>query len=312
MTDDRESTGLTRRRALALGGATLGSVAVLGTALGQEDDGPNGTDTGPDGGNRRYRVTVADLTSGQPLTPPAIALHRPDVEVFAVGEPANTATQQLAENGNLDPLTELLSTTESVRASAVADGPLVPKSDPGDTGLPYYRTIELSADASATHMTVASMLIATNDGMTALDTVPLPEAVNESRTYYANGYDVGTEQNTERYEDLVPPAQSLIQGGEATGGTTESNPDIAEDDVIRPHPGIRGVGDLDPDVYDWREPASLVQVERLDGTQPGTETPTGTETGTETQSETPGTPGTETGTPGTPGTETGTETGTGM
>ena len=106
------------------------------------------------------------------------------------------------------------------------------------------------------------MLVATNDGIVGLDTVPLPQRVNESRTYFANGYDVGTEQNTEMFADLVPPAKTLILGGEPEG-TGESNPDIAEDDVITPHPGIQGVGNLPPSVYDWSEPAALVQVERV-------------------------------------------------
>jgi len=34
--------------------------------------------------------------------------------------------------------------------------------------------------------------------------------------------------------------------------------------VIRPYPGIQGGADLDPDVYGWREPAALVQVERIE------------------------------------------------
>ena len=282
MTDDAD-TPLTRRGALALGGAALGGYALSGTAFasshtdggdgtdgdgmdgdGSDGDGPDGAGTG--GGSRSYRVTVANLTSGQPFTPPAVALHRPDVEVFSVGDPANTQTQQLAENGNLQPLLDLIEATDSIRAAAVADAPLVPSHDPGDTGNPYHATLELSADASATHLTFVSMLIATNDGLVGLDTVPLPERVNASRTYYANGYDVGTEENTEDFDDMVPPAQSLIQGGSADGGTTESDPDIAEDDVIRPHPGITGDDDLDPSEYGWREPAGLVQVERL-GTQ---------------------------------------------
>jgi hypothetical protein len=111
------------------------------------------------------------------------------------------------------------------------------------------------------------MLIGTNDGIVGLDTVELPTAVNESKTLYANGYDVGTEQNTEVFADMVPPAKTLIVGGEPEG-TTESDPAIAEDDVIRPHTGIQGVGDMDPAVYDWREPAALVQVERIDGEGP--------------------------------------------
>lgn len=258
---------MSRRRALILGGAALGGAGLGGISVvtGQnENQGDNQSD---DNESRQYRVTVTNLTQGQPVTPPAVAIHRPDVEVFAVGEPANTPTQQLAENGNLGPLLELIESTNSIRDAAVGDTPLVPEADPGDTGNPYYATLHLSADASARYLTFVGMLIATNDGIVGLDTVPLPERINESRTYYANGYDVGTERNTEDFDDLVPPAQSLIQGEEAEGGTTESDPGIAEDGVIRPHPGIQGNGDLDPDVYGWREPAAVVQVERLDGLQ---------------------------------------------
>ena len=268
MTSDEVGLPLSRRRALALGGAALGGTALSGTALGTDDDDEHGgdddrKDDDDDDGARQYRVTVANLTSGQPFTPPAVAAHRPTVEVFSVGEPANEVVQQIAENGNLDPLVSLIDETDAIRAAAVAEQPLVPSSDPGGTELPAYATLELAADASATHLTFISMLIATNDGFVGLDTVPLPAEGNASRTYYANGYDAGTEQNTEQFADMVPPAQSLIQGGEAEGGTAESNPDLAEDGVIHPHAGIQGDGDLDPAVYGWREPAALVQVERL-------------------------------------------------
>ncbi|HKJ57592.1 MAG TPA: spondin domain-containing protein [Halobacteriales archaeon] len=269
MTDDGRTPALTRRGALALGGAAIGGVAIGGASAAAQNDDGNGDDNAndDDDGNgdeaRHYRVTVANLTPGQPFTPPAVAAHRSDVEVFAVGEPANEPTQELAENGNLEPLLEFVGGSNAVRDAAVGQSPLVPEDDPGETGQPYVTMLTLSADASAEFLTFASMLIATNDGFVGLDTVPLPDRVNESRTYYANGYDAGTERNTEDFDDLVPPAQSLIMGGEADGGTTESDPALAENGVIRPHPGIQGVGDLDPEVYGWREPAALVQVERL-------------------------------------------------
>ena len=268
-----ERASLSRRSTIALAGTTLGGLTLGGVSLTraqeEEERGQDDEDDGNDG-NRNYRVTVANLTRGQPFTPPAVAAHRPDVEVFAVGETANEPTRQLAENGNLDPLVELIEETGSIRGAAVGSSPLVPEDDPGQTGLPYFATLELSADASARYMTFVSMLVATNDGIVGLDTVPLPEAVNESRTYYANGYDVGTEQNTELFADLVPPAKTLILGGEAEG-TDESDSELAEDDVIRPHPGIQGVGNLPPSVYDWREPAALVQVERVEGFDAATE-----------------------------------------
>ncbi|WP_276258541.1 spondin domain-containing protein [Haloglomus litoreum] len=261
---DHDLMPTTRRGLLALGGAALGTTALAGPSFAGGDDNDGDDDDDDRGrGARSYRVTVANLTPGQPFTPPAVALHRPAVEVFSVGDPANEPTRQVAENGNLGPLVELIEATDAIRAAGVGDAPLVPASDPGDTGNPYYASLELSADASATHLTFLSMLVATNDGIVGLDTVPLPERVNASMTYYANGYDVGTEENTERFEDLVPPAQTLILG-EGEGGTTESDPDLAEDGVIRPHPGITGDGDLDPAVYGWREPAGYLQVERLD------------------------------------------------
>lgn len=252
---------LTRRRVLALGGTTVGALAFGGASFAgaQEDDG------GDDGeGARQYRVTVANLTHGQPFTPPAVALHRPDVELFSVGEPASDELEALAENGNLEPLLGLAEDADSVRAAAVGDEPLVPEDDPAQTDLSYYTELELSADASATHFSFVSMLVATNDGFVGLDTVELPEETNESHTHYANGYDAGTEENTERFADLVPQAKTLVIGGESEG-TTEDDSDIAEDGVVRPHPGIEGRGNLPPEVYDWREPAALVQVERIGG-----------------------------------------------
>jgi sugar lactone lactonase YvrE len=265
------SVRLTRRSALALGGVALGGTLLGGRALGTtalESGGQSGADAATQtqrsgDGTNEFLVTVTNLTPGQPFTPPLVALHQPEVEVFSVGEPATDAVRELAENGNLDPLVERVGATPEVRAAAVGDAPLVPRADPGETGNPYYATLALSADESATHLTFLGMLVATNDGFVGLDTVELPAEVAESRTLYAAAYDAGTEQNTERFEDLVPPAQSLIQGGEATGGTTESDPEIAEDDVVRPHPGIGGDGDLSPEVYGWDGPVAAVHVEKV-------------------------------------------------
>ena len=263
---------LTRRRALAAGGVALGTTVFGGSTLasshgnGDDESGGEGDESGGEGdAGHEYRVTVTNLTSGQPFTPPAVALHQPSVEVFSVGDPANEPVQQIAENGNLDPLVSLIESTSAIRAAGVGEAPLVPSADPGGTGNPYYTTLTIAADESATHLTFISMLIGTNDGFVGLDTVELPEEVNESKTLHANGYDAGTEQNTERFADMVPPAQALIQGGEDDAGTTESNPDIAEDAVIRPHPGITGGADLDPATYGWDEPAASVHVEKIAG-----------------------------------------------
>ena len=172
--------------------------------------------------------------------------------------------QGLAENGAVPPLVEALDGDSEVAASGtVGDAPLVPASDPGETGLPYTASVEFGTDRGTRYLSMASMLIATNDGFAGLDTVPLPNAVGASRSYYAAGFDAGTEENTEAFADLVPPAQSLIGVESDEDGTAETNPDLAEDGVVTPHPGIAGVADLDPDVYGWTEPVALVHVERV-------------------------------------------------
>ncbi len=268
-----ESFPTTRRRALAISGATL---AGLTTASGTVSaTGPDGEGRGRGSRGRRYRVTVANLTDGQFFTPAAVAIHDPSVEVFAVGDPANEATREIAENGNLGPLAELIETTDEIRAAAVGDAPLVPSGDPGDTGFSYTTELELAVSGERgppqdtpagepNYLSFIAMLIATNDGFTGLDTVALPEAVNQSHTYFAASYDAGTEENTERWADIVPPAQAL-SGMEADApGTAEPQPELDEDGVVAPHPGISGDGDLDPEFFDWDDPVALVQVERTE------------------------------------------------
>jgi hypothetical protein len=249
---------------MQLSGAALGGLALGGAATAVADDG-NGMGNSSGGAAAHYRVTVANLTRGQPLTPPVVAIHTPKTGIFSVGEQASSVLQGLAENGAVPPLVAALSDDRNVAtAGTVGETPLVPSSDPGDTDLPYTATAEFGANRSAKHLSVAAMLVATNDGFAGLDTVPLPGAVGESRSYYAAGFDAGTEMNTEDFADLVPPAQFLVgvDGGEE--GTGETNPDLAEGGVVTPHPGISGMGDLDPAIYGWSEPVALVHVERID------------------------------------------------
>jgi hypothetical protein len=254
-----------------------GGLALGGTAIAQQDGNGNGNGNGDDedenGGEGRgrggrtfsYRVTVTNLTDYQPFTPPAVALHQPSVEVFAVGDPANTPTKEIAENGNLGPLVELINDNpQAIGGSAVGDGPLVPSNDPGDTGRPYFAELHVEAGAQTRYLSFIAMLIATNDGFVGLDTVPLPLQRNGSVTYFAQGYDAGTEVNTEEFADIVPPAQGLTgENREGVSGTAESDPELAEDGVITPHPGITGVGDV-PEKFGWSEPAASLTVERID------------------------------------------------
>ncbi len=219
-------------------------------------------DTGCEAGARTYRVTVANETRGQPFLAPVVAAHGASAGLFSVGERAGERVRRVAGSPDPGPLCEAAETGDEFGGVAVGDASLVPRDDPADTGRPHRASLRLSADADAGFLTVVSTLIATNDGIVGLDTVPLPDAVGEPRTYFANGYDLGTERNTERFADLLPAAKTLILGGRPEG-TVGNDPEIAEDRVVTPHRGILGVGDLPPVVYDWVDPAALVRVERL-------------------------------------------------
>lgn len=41
------------------------------------------------GKTRTYEVTITNLTTGQPLTPPVVATHKKPAEIFEVGEAAS-------------------------------------------------------------------------------------------------------------------------------------------------------------------------------------------------------------------------------
>jgi hypothetical protein len=49
---------------------------------------------------RTYSITITNLVSGQPLTPPVIAAHDGQTSVLVGGAAASEGVKELAENGN--------------------------------------------------------------------------------------------------------------------------------------------------------------------------------------------------------------------
>ncbi|MEM7333651.1 MAG: spondin domain-containing protein [Chloroflexota bacterium] len=213
---------------------------------------------------RTFKVTVTNLTDGQPLTPPLLATHSRQIGMFDVGQAANVGIQEIAENGNLGPMIDALSGSSQVHQYLVGDAPLVPASDPGGTGFPSTATYYIDAAPGQNGLSWASMLICTNDGFTGLDTVRLPKRLGAEVTYYTYGYDAGTEINTEDFADIVPPCQGIIGIGSDDAGTGASNPDLAEGGIIVHHPGVAGGNDLVPGVHGWEGPVASITVERVD------------------------------------------------
>jgi hypothetical protein len=213
---------------------------------------------------RVYRVTIVNLTSGQPLTPPVVAIHRNGFHVFEVGQPASFGVKEVAENGNNAPLLEALTASPMVGTAVQAgNAPLVPEGTPGAAMFDDQVTFRISAPGWAGLLSFVSMLVCTNDGFTGVDGLPLPLAVGQRTVAMTAGYDAGTEINTEDFADIVPPCQDLIGVSTGEPGATTSNPALAEGGVIHHHEGIQGIADLVPEIHGWTDPVATIRVQRI-------------------------------------------------
>jgi hypothetical protein len=218
---------------------------------------------------RSYDVTITDLTEGQPLTPPVVATHTGKHPIFQVGQPASVGVREIAENGNNAPLLAQLAADPFNQISdftQAGSGPLVPAGKPGSAMNDDQVSFTIEGSNKAKRLSFVSMLICTNDGFTGADSLRLPGAVGKTMAKTTNGYDAGTELNTEDYADIVPPCQSLIgdSAGESDPGTGVSNPALAEGGVIHHHLGIQGVDDLSPSIHGWTDPVARIEIERTD------------------------------------------------
>lgn len=194
------------------------------------------------GSERTYQVTITNLTSGQPMTPFVVSTHSGSTSIFDVGSSASPGLQSLAENGGVPDLASELSDSANV---AVTEGGII---EPGN-----YAFAEIDSTPGKRKLSVAGMLICTNDGFGAIDSVQL-NANAKKQVVYGFAYDAGTENNTEDYDDLVPPCDGL-------GQTGMSNTALEEAGVVHPHDGIQGGADLVPGVHGWTGAVIMVEIE---------------------------------------------------
>ena len=159
---------------------------------------------------RTYQVTVVNLANGQPFTPPVIATHEKGFNLFERRQPASFEVKEIAENGNLQPMIDLLTDNDWVSDFEVAVAgdppPLMPNS---------VVSVELTANSEHDMLSLVAMLICTNDGFAGVNSMRPPRKVGQSRIQMVRDYDAGTEINTEDFADIVPPCPALT-GVEST------------------------------------------------------------------------------------------------
>ncbi len=194
----------------------------------------------------QYQVTITNLTRAQAFTPILVSSHRKGVSLFEPGAAASSELATLAEGGDVAPLTAVLEANDRVRDIANSGGLLMPGQSV---------SVTVAAGHGARFISLASMLIPTNDSFIALNSVKAPKRHGRTRVYYSPGYDAGTEPNDELCMNIPGP----VCGGE--GGS----PGAGGEGFVHISRGIAGIGDLDSATYDWKNPVARIVIERIDG-----------------------------------------------
>ena len=195
------------------------------------------------GGKAQYHVTITNLTHAIIFTPILVASQRQPVDFFDPGTPASAELATIAESGNVEPMTDLLNANPDV-VDVQNSGALL---GPGES-------TTLVVDAThAGYISVASMLLPTNDGFFGLANARVSKRGHV--TYYSPGYDAGSEGNDELC--------ASIPGGATCAGEGSSPPNDRDEGYVHVHRGTQGVGELSAAEYDWRNPVARIVIARI-------------------------------------------------
>lgn len=189
-----------------------------------------------------YKITITNVTPGQPLAPVMAATHRSGMSFFKVGHAPSNELAMLAEAGNGNPMAAKLRMTHGVADAQVSTMGLT---FPGKS-----TTLMIKAKPGATKISLGAMLGATNDAFFAVTDVALPRGY-QAATYMADAYDAGSETNDE--------LSSTVAG---LGGEGYS-PNDAGEGFIHIHNGVHGIGNLNEAKFDWRNPVAEIVIKRV-------------------------------------------------
>ncbi len=189
----------------------------------------------------RYEVKITNLTKNSLLTPVLVATHQAGVKAFEAGSEASEALEMLAEIGDPSALVEVLQPFDHTMTAAVPAGATV--------------TARVRTFGRANLLTVAAMILPTNDGFIAVNGRPGPAEFFEQLVYDSPGYDAGTEAN----DELCPN----IPGPQCNGSGEVSALSPQDEGYVHIHSGIQGGGDLEPKTSDWRNPVARITVQRV-------------------------------------------------
>jgi hypothetical protein len=196
---------------------------------------------GAESGGATFEVTVTNLTRGQNLSPVLVAVHDESVDLFEAGQPASPELAALAEDGDASQLVQLLGGLDGVADVQVGGGLVAPGAS---------ETLTIRVRGGAKRLSLASMLVSTNDAFAGLDALELTAM---GTTAYAMAWDAGSEFDSESCQWIPGPP---------CGNGGQHDPTPAEG-FVHLDAGIHGIGDLAPAELDWRGPAAKVSIRRV-------------------------------------------------
>ena len=196
-------------------------------------------------------VTLTNLTQGIYFTPVIAAAHNGDTAIFHATEAASDELKALAEGGTITGVSSML---------AAYNADIVENPAGGLLNAAGSSSFDLTSGDGNDYLSIAAMMLPTNDGFVGLDSWEIP---TEAGTYtvYLNAYDAGTEANDELI-DSIPAAP----GGDAgTGGSGLT--DNQANSNVHVHRGVLGdtdldggESDLDSRVHRWLNPIAKLTV----------------------------------------------------
>ncbi len=205
-------------------------------------------------------ITITNLTQGLHFTPVVSAAHNNEAKLFSINEMASAELQAMAEGGDISGLINMLTNADANINENPAAGLLAPT---------MSASFDLTNDTANTHLSLAAMILPSNDGFVGLNSWEIP---TEAGTYtvFLNAYDAGTEANDEiRGSGVpgeagmpVPPPLDNSIGNNGIGVTSvESNESVhihrgslGDDDMSA------GNSDISNTVHRWLNPIAKLTI----------------------------------------------------
>lgn len=212
------------------------------------------TACGGDDAMATFELTVTNITTAQPFSPVTALAADDSLSLFTLAQPASTELEEIAEGGDNSALLAATADDDAVFSSVSGSGIIMP-------GMSETLTVMVPVDdLDQAYLSALTMLVNTNDAITAVQQVPLNSiTIGDSYPLMARAYDAGTEANTEAVGTIPGPAD----GGEGFNTTRDDT------GSVRVHPGVISVdGGLEDSVlsqvHRFDNPVALFSLTRIE------------------------------------------------